>query len=70
MLDQNLSALVYSFAALALTMIESRLAQALARARWRRCFALSSPLRLLARIVLLSLAVFTFGSDLGWDRHF
>jgi hypothetical protein len=38
---------------------------AVARARWRRCFALSLALRLLARIVLLALAVFfTRGSDL------
>jgi hypothetical protein len=29
-----------------------------ARARWRRCFALSLALRLLARIVLLDLVVF------------
>jgi hypothetical protein len=34
------------------------MAQAVARARWRRCFALSLALRLLARIVLLDLAVF------------
>jgi hypothetical protein len=40
-------------------------AQAVARARWRRCFALSLALRLLARIVLLDLTVFvTWGSDL------
>src|SRR5882762_2195716 len=40
-------------------------AQAVARARWRRCFALSLAFRLLARIVLLDLAIFfTWGSDL------
>jgi hypothetical protein len=39
--------------------------QAVARARWRRCFAFSLALRLFARIVLLDLAVFsTWGSDL------
>jgi hypothetical protein len=32
--------------------------QAVARALWRRCFALSLVLRLFARIVLLDLAVF------------
>jgi hypothetical protein len=36
-----------------------------ARARWRRCFAFSLAFRLLARIVLLDLALFiTGGSDL------
>jgi hypothetical protein len=40
-------------------------AQPVARARWRRCFAFSLAFRLLARIVLLDLAVFiTRGSDL------
>jgi hypothetical protein len=39
---------------------------AVARARWRRCFALSLALRLLARIVLLGLAVFfTRGTNLA-----
>jgi hypothetical protein len=43
------------------------MAQAVALARWRRCFALSLAFRLLARIVVLDLAVFfTWGSDLGW----
>src|SRR5262249_38316369 len=42
-------------------------AQPAARARWRRCFDLSLAFRLLARIVLLDLAIFfTCGSDLGW----
>jgi hypothetical protein len=41
------------------------MAQAVARALWRRCFALSLAFRLLARIALLDLAVFfTWGSDL------
>jgi hypothetical protein len=41
------------------------LGQALARARWRRCFAFSFALRLFARIVLLDLVVlFTCSSDL------
>jgi hypothetical protein len=41
------------------------MAQAVAHVRWRRCFARSLALRLLARIVLLDLAVFfTRGSDL------
>src|SRR5216684_2504510 len=40
-------------------------AQEVARARWRRCFAFSLALRLLARIVVLALTVFfTWGSDL------
>jgi hypothetical protein len=40
-------------------------AQPAARARWRRCFALSLALRLLARIILLDLAIFfTCGSGL------
>src|SRR4029077_21246123 len=40
-------------------------AQEVARARWRRCFAFSLALRLLARIVVLDLAVFfTWGSKL------
>jgi hypothetical protein len=44
-------------------------AQAVARARWRRCFALSLALRLSARIVLLDLAVFfAWGSRSGWDQ--
>jgi hypothetical protein len=44
------------------------MAQAVARARWRRCFTLSLALRLLARIVLLDLAVFFgWGSDLDGD---
>jgi hypothetical protein len=39
---------------------------AVARARWRRCFAFSLALPLLARIVLLPLAIlFICGSDLG-----
>jgi hypothetical protein len=37
-----------------------------ARARWRRGFALSLALRLLARIVLLDLAIFFIG---GSDLH-
>jgi hypothetical protein len=42
-----------------------------ARARWRRCFALSLAFRLFARIVLLDLAVFFgWGSDLDGDRRF
>jgi hypothetical protein len=41
-------------------------AQPVARARWRRCFALNLALRLLARIDLLDLAVFfTWGSILS-----
>jgi hypothetical protein len=40
-------------------------AQPVARARWRRCFAFSLALRLLARIVVLALMVFfTLGSNL------
>jgi hypothetical protein len=40
------------------------MAQAVARARWRRCFALSLAFRLFARIVLLDLAVlFTWGLE-------
>ena len=43
------------------------IAQAVARASWRRCFALSLALALLARIVLLDLAVFfTWGLRSGW----
>jgi hypothetical protein len=44
-------------------------AQAVARARWRRWFAFSLALRLLARIVMLTLPVFfTWGLQSGWDR--
>jgi hypothetical protein len=40
-------------------------AQPFARARWRRCFALSLAFRLFARIALLDFVVFfTGGSDL------
>jgi len=42
-----------------------------ARARWRRCFAFSLALRLLAWIVLLALAVLSIcGSDLRWVAAF
>ena len=44
-------------------------AQPVARARCRLCFAFSLAFRLLARIVLLDLAVFfTYGSELDTDR--
>ena len=44
---------------------------AVARARWRRCFAFSLALPLLARIVLLPLAaLFICGSDLGGSGPF
>ena len=44
-------------------------AQEVARARWRRCFAFSLALRLLARIVVLALMVFiASGLQSRWDR--
>jgi hypothetical protein len=40
-------------------------AHAAARARWRRCFALSLAFRLFARIVLLDFVIFFVGWSVG-----
>jgi hypothetical protein len=44
------------------------MAQPVARARWRRCFALSLAFRLLARIVLLDLAMFFTWAPIWMQR--